>query len=335
MGIQVTASKSALLLQCPRPFEEGTEIEPSEPGEAADFGTRVHKALERFAKNQAISLDAEAEAHARAMWAETQRWMKAGKWKIDSIEVPKAWRDDGNLECVAFDEPTHTYELRDKEIGMTCDLVLKGPGGKRCVLDYKTGEHEDYTDPRTPQLLTLAVAEKAEMVAICHMARGGIPVIYERPLSRDDLIPHELGILRALYLVGSGGFTRTGPACKYCPARGSCPAQVGELLQKTSSLVKAVTGAASLKEQVDPGKFHMMLGSLEKLVTWAKAELKERVLAGEVIERPDGKVLVIGQRSYESVMGLKEIKEKHPGLAESLKESGLTKLVEYTELRAK
>ena len=160
MGIQVTASKSALLLQCPRPFEEGTEIEPSEPGEAAVWGTRVHKALERFAKNQAISLDAEAEAHARAMWAETQRWMKAGKWKLDSIEVPKAWRDDGNLECVAFDEPTHTYELRDKEIGMTCDLVFKGPGGKRCVLDYKTGEHEDYTDPRTPQLLTLAVAEK-------------------------------------------------------------------------------------------------------------------------------------------------------------------------------
>lgn len=334
MPIQPTASKSALLLQCPRPFEEGTEIEPSEPGEAAVWGTRVHKALERCAKAQAPTDDAEVENHASAMWAETQRWMKAGKWRLDSIEVPKAWRDDGNLEGVAFDEPTHTYELRDKEIGMTCDLVLKGPYGKKCVLDYKTGEHEDYTDPRTPQLLTLAAAEGADTVVIVHMARGGISVVYEMSLSQDDLKKHELAILQALDLVGSG-FIRPGKECRYCPARGSCPAQVGELLQKTSSLVKAVTGAANLKEQVDPGKFHMMLGSLEKLVTWAKAELKERVLAGEVIERPDGKVLVIGQRAYESVVGLKEIKEKNPGLAESLKESGLTKLVEYTELRAK
>ena len=59
------------------------------------------------------------------------------------------------------------------------------------------------------------------------------------------------------------------------------------------------------------------------------------MLAGEVIERPDGKVLGVFPRSYESVVGLKEIKEKNPELAETLKEAGLTKLVEYTELRAK
>src|SRR5882762_5747985 len=49
-AIQKTASKTALLLQCPRSFSEGVELEEQSAGEAAIYGTRFHKGMAQYLK---------------------------------------------------------------------------------------------------------------------------------------------------------------------------------------------------------------------------------------------------------------------------------------------
>ena len=45
MGIQPSASRTALLLACPRPFDEEVEEGPDLPGEPARYGSAFHAVL--------------------------------------------------------------------------------------------------------------------------------------------------------------------------------------------------------------------------------------------------------------------------------------------------
>jgi hypothetical protein len=323
MGLQDTASKTGLLLECQRPFSDEVEIEPDEPGEAARYGSAWHEGLSLRAKGKTVKPNALAEKwevsgdglgrHIDDAWKKTESWIAKERLRIIQVETPQAslvscrWQGpiDVKTRPVAFDEAEHQYDLEEGEFGGTPDLVLEGEsyskkGKRRVVLDYKSGA-EVSPDPKTPQLLSLSVMVDASRVAIMHYPKTSLPVIYADDVSsgmRADFARHRM---QARARIGDGSL-RPGPWCRRCPARDGCPAQHGELLEKTVALVQSAGALGLSLEGVDVGAFHQTWSQIEKLVKVARDQIKERVAEGEVFERPDGKVLTLQQtRPYETV----------------------------------
>ena len=86
------------------------------------------------------------------------------------------------------------------------------------VVDYKTGVYEDYSDPLTPQMLTLALQTRADAVAILHTPRMGIPVVYASEATPDLIDAHRMRLIRALFRIGDGSM-RPGHWCRWCRVR--------------------------------------------------------------------------------------------------------------------
>jgi hypothetical protein len=347
MGLQPTASRTALLLQCGRPFAPDTHIPPpEEKGEDTLFGSAVHALLKQAASKGGFTLDdAEGEAgfygltglagevflHASAMWKCLQEWRTPEgnplgiALKVVGVETPRAWRPpSGKPRDVSFDADTHTYEIQIGEIGGTYDVLLESEahdassGLIRVILDYKTGTWGDFSRPGSlPQLRTLALMEDGVThLAILHAPRGGVPVVYIEPAA--DKFGHARALRDAMARVGDGSM-RPGPECKFCEARGDCPARDGELAKTTMALArKAHLGELSLNSEVNDGLMHMFVGSLEKAVERWRADLKERVKGGEVVQRPDGKTLTLVTRQVERLS--KEAFIKALGKAEAEEE---------------
>jgi hypothetical protein len=289
----------------------------------------------------------------------------ANPWKvrftIEVAEVPHMVvfaEDDGDVyaDRADFDEESHSYrpvkELPPNAIaiGATPDYVLLGGPAKdlRVLLDLKTGDYNPsaYSSPeKLGQLLTLAAGFHANAVAVMHTPRPaklGDPwrvAIHTTDLQFGELEAHAKRVRAAYALVGSG-FMRTGPGCRWCPAREDCPTQIADRLAKTGALMKAAGGLVpGLAKTVDLGAFVEGSRKLEKLMKEARDEVKERVRDGEVIETLDGRVYEIVRRGRRSlslgsveralgrVRGAKEI--------ERLELLGCIERVEYEELKAK
>jgi len=382
--MQITASKTALFLQCPRPFSSDVELEGDEPGEAAVYGTRFHKtmAIKLLTTRGATYtlVNEELERHVLAAYDELQAWMQPGgnpwglQFKVVGVEVSKGLHleeEDGYEHYFKADprdatlidaDGAHTYEGEGHIFG-TGDVILEAralprkvwraanmygkpeeagevPGDIfRVVLDHKTGRDHfsEYIYPsKMPQMQTLALLFDAHAVAILHSPADGPTTIYAENI---DTGPFNETFFRALDLVDSG-FLRPGPECRFCPARVSCPAKQGELIASTSALVaKAVGGIQARVEPIEPGRFHQMLGELERLAKMARAELREEVRAGALYERPDGKVLTLVTKEIER-LSKKSILEAYgpkegEKVLERLRMDGALQMVEQEELRAK
>lgn len=324
MGQQITASKTGLLLQCSRPFADDIELdEREEAGEPARWGSTVHETshFELFGYTGSASIYTHALTkwgfqstdytrlvnHTNKVLTEVKRFLKGDNefnepFQLINGEIHSALKlfkdDQGDLDISArvtdFDEARHEYFLKKKEIGFTHDILVEGVKSKRqCVLDIKTGEHGDYTNPKTPQLLTLALGLGAELVGILHVPELAIPMTYVAEVTAEEAAAHARAILKARARIGDGSM-RPGPECRYCPARGSCPTQVGDLLQKTGALVKRAYGGGALElENINKGAFLEASTQLENLIKYARSLIREEVRNGEVVERNDGKVYEI------------------------------------------
>lgn len=370
MTVQKSASKTALLLQCPRPFSADTETEDSEPGEAAIYGTRWHKKAAQildahtpltpdgFYETEGAVVDELGSHVIRALDA-LAAWMAPSgnpfglAFKVVEVETSRAIdltkSSDGTLIAI-LNEEDHTYltgsgvSLDDNYLAGTADVVLEAESSSgifRVVLDHKTGEdrRNEYPTPsQVPQMQSLAEMWEADAVAILHAPKDAPVQIYAEPIARGiSRFRHELW--RAYRLVDSG-FMRPGPECKFCPARTSCPAKQGELIASTTALVKKVTGDAPITRlALNEGAFHMMLGELDKLQKQARGLLRESVRSGDVIERPDGKVLELQTVSIER-LSKKSIleaygKSKGEELLQTLRDDGALSSVEEERLVAK
>jgi hypothetical protein len=325
VGAQVTASRVHQLLKCARPFDPDVELEEDDPGEPARYGSAAHELMDIIV--QSGSLDLEDAVNAVTKWAlppglakellvhvqdaahTLQKWLiKDNPWgekfSLVDTEVHLAWNPaTGKARGVAFDEETHHYELLPGEIGGTYDLLVKSKN-RTVVLDYKTGDYGVFHEPaRYPQMRTLALMTGATSVAILHTPRGGVPpVVYADDIVADDEQDFLKQLRAAMARIGDGSLTPGKEQCKYC--RAICIAKNASLVEDASKSVAMVLGSPgglSPRSAEDLGRFHMMLGDLKRLADAARADLKARVLAGEVIERPDGKVLVIEEREYETV----------------------------------
>lgn len=341
MSLQPTASKSSLLVGdpdpktglspggCTRPFSEGTSTDSDEPGYAAKYGSALHELLYlglggKLSKQLAgdiavkwgLDFDSNTELLPHAVravdalthwmsshnpWGATYRIVGAEKHLAIKVGVHSV-----SARETAFDEKEHRYELASREIGGTYDLLLEcrplSTGPEFVVLDYKTGSgfYDDYMRPsRLPQMRTLALATGASAVAVLHTPRDAPSVVYAEELTEAGQKHHARLLRQAMRRIGDGSMRPDG-YCKYCPARSGCPAFDGELLKSAGALVKTVV-AHPLAENVDPGQFHMLLTDMSRLVDRGRDALKARVKQGEIIQRPDGKVLVMRPRAgYES-----------------------------------
>lgn len=326
MTVPKTASKTALFLQCPRPFSEDTETEHDEPGEPALYGTRWHKETARvlftvqergwFKKvwaqeeieDEELRKNVKAAADSLRAWCEPEGNPWGLSFKVVEVETSRALdltkSSDGTIK-VKLDDPDGLHEYVDEAdfylapnyLAGTADVVLEAESATgifRVVLDHKTGEDyaNEYVEPsKLPQLQALAEMWDADAVAVLHAPRGAPVQIYAEMTQRNvSRFRHELW--RAYRLVDSG-FMRPGPECKFCPARTSCPAKQGELIASTAALAKQAVGPVDLTQAADPGKFHQFLSQLTALEKQARSQLREMVRSGEVIERPDGKTLEI------------------------------------------
>jgi hypothetical protein len=374
MGLQTTASKTALLLQCSRPFAEDVALS-RESGAAANYGSAFHGALEavvrraerceaEMLKKWAVS-DATVEelrAHVDQAYTVLLKWCNGdnpfgAKFSVTDTEkhlATKIRRAPGgsyassyaysvaSREC-DFDEATHHYDLRKGEMGGTFDLLLRCEDGRLCVLDYKTGDWGNFMHPsELPQMRTLALQTSSELVAILHTPRNLPAVVYAEEISAETLSQHIRALSAARRRIGDGSL-RPGFDCKYCEAKDSCPAKDGELLERSGALIQgslsALLPAGALTKQIDLGRFHMLLGELDKLQKRAREEMKQEVAAGAVIERPDGKVLVLEEREYErlSKASILEALGKKEGekMLESLRKKGAFSVEKRTEMHAR
>lgn len=340
MSLQPTASKSSLLVGnpdpktglspggCARPFSKDTDTPHEEPGYAAKYGSALHELLylglggklsKQLAGDIAVKWGLDFDScnellpHAiRAVEVLTQ-WMSGhnpwgATYRIVGAEKHLAIKvgvHTVSARETAFDEKEHRYELASREIGGTYDLLLETDDfhvPQIVVLDYKTGSgfYDDYLRPsRLPQMRTLALATQAAAVAVLHTPRDAPSVVYAEELTEAGQKHHARLLRQAMRRIGDGSMRPDG-YCKYCPARAGCPAFDGELLKSAGALVQTVV-AHPLAENVDPGQFHMLLTEMSRLVDRGRDALRARVKQGEIIQRPDGKVLVMRPRAgYES-----------------------------------
>lgn len=358
MGKQVTASNTKLLFQCPRPFEEDTEISHNEPGEDARYGSAYHEAQRDLVLGSPVTKDtfsnllekwgvthvvnpSEFEKHVRGGTKYLLKWLKDhGFTRIVSVEKPRKWNvvtwasSDAELDL-----ETHTYDLEENEIGGTDDLTAENPKTHEIVTtDTKTGlfELEDYTQPPTLQLRTLGLMTGATQVAIFNVPRTSIMQVYDAEL--QEQASHGQELREAYERVGTG-FLREGPACRFCPARDNCPLRAGEILQETGKLVKKVYGAGELSEEIDRGAFLELSTGLVNLVKRGRELIKEEVRNGLVIENREGKAYEVKKRTRRGI-SLKSIvaalgKKAGEKEIERLEKLGCVTETEYEELSAR
>lgn len=362
MPLQPTASKAALLLQCPRPFEEGVDIEREPPSEAAAYGTRFHKRLAALIEGGAtaevdVTYQAEDEyefvAHLDSALMALRTWMQpdGNPWGLEfhvaAVEVSAGISFPYSHVPATLHDPDGAHEYRSDDsadVYGTADLILQASSGHhpgmRVVVDHKTGVDfaGSFMIPSAVrQMQVLGLMFDADAVAILHSPPGAPAVVYSEEFNGRQALREQFHA--AVERIGSG-FLRVGPECKYCPARGSCPAKQGELLASTGAMVKALTGFGGMSERIDPGRFHLMLTDLKRLEGMARAELRQRVREGEVITRPDGKTLEISRVDVERMPAKEKIiawlgHEAAEKLFEEWRVAGIMGVVEEERLVAK
>lgn len=168
--LQASASKSALLLACPRPFEVdiGELEESSEP---ARYGSAFHEIIAACLRSKALLFEStsayakavdkavkrydmkpaaqELAGHVKSSVKVLRNWLAREKLEIAVIETAYAIRpsDSGSWSVRAiesFDED-HRYGVDEGEVPGTVDLVVRNSHRTRSVtIDHKTGMQEDW-----------------------------------------------------------------------------------------------------------------------------------------------------------------------------------------------
>lgn len=279
MGLQPSASRTALLLACPRPFDPGLEADPDLAGEPARYGSAFHaiaasclrtggrgtkKAPLETTPAYAKAVDAaaaeydvkaathELAGHVKSSVKVLRNWL--AREKLEVAEVEKAYaiwpRANGTWTTRAIPphDDEHRYASAPGEVPGTVDLIAVTSNRTRAVvIDHKTGgEDHGFAVPASiPQMQTLGLAAPGVAeVGIFHADRRGLPIMYAEPYEPRDQHDHAVELFKALARIGSG-FLRPGPQCKRCPTRLSCPAHAADLLSEgTAALVERANSLA-------------------------------------------------------------------------------------------
>jgi hypothetical protein len=312
---QVSASKAVLVLNCARALGVLADPDPSPPHEAALYGSALHEACDpsgnpagaAAAYCGATGADyettlTEVQQHAVQVLALVKRELIDQGWEPIAYEVSRAWSPSlDRVRDIVLDRETHTYAGLEveHEIGGTVDLVLR-KGHRTMVLDYKTGAFGAFHAPDAmPQLRVLGEMWDATDLAVLHCPRQQPAVLYCEPV-RLDTDAFVVELRDAMARRGDGSL-RPGAWCARCPAKPSCVAHAGDIIQSAAALVRSA-GVAIQRENVTPGAMHLFLERFNRLAKLARESVRAAVEASETpIPRPDGKVLELVEESYESL----------------------------------
>lgn len=364
---QITASGVGRLLQCSAPWHPSTVVEREKAGEAAIYGTAIHAVLSSDISLAEASMRTgvpveEIRTHVDAI-TDAVRDFIAGNNPWGSALTPIGWEVPRGRRLynpthtdvtvsppfdAVLDVETHIYVpvLEESDslapgatVYGTADLVLHDlDNGSVAVLDYKTGQHVEPT-ALTPQMLTLAWLFEAQYSVIVHAPRGEPVRIYAEtvPYLELDTFVSKLQA-RALDIFEGRLAYSPGPECHYCPARSNCPVELGSNIVAANAIVRAAPDALAL-ESISMGEMHLLLSRLESITDAAKAKIRSAVLAGEIVERPDGKTLVATTKSRESLSKSSILRALGPeagqALIDELKAAGAITESTYQEVRAK
>jgi hypothetical protein len=299
MPLQPSASRTSLLLACPRPFDPELEVESSEAGEAAKYGSAFHlalaaclaspakKPLERSARyareinKAATKYDVKSTAHELAGHVKSsaqvlRNWLGREKLEVSEIErsyAVKPYAEGWDVREIPPHDEEHRYAVEPGELPGTVDLIARDRNRTRAVvLDHKTGSLDPgFAQPaKLAQMKTLGLIVRPKLnaeVAIFHADRRGLPIVYAEPYETREKDRHAAELHAAFVRIGSG-FMRSGPQCTYCPARVGCPARTADLLAESTAAL--VEGANKLA--VEP----LVSGPLARVARAGLATVEER-----------------------------------------------------------
>ena len=310
--MQPSASRSALLVACSKPFDPDLVFPRDLPGEPARWGSAWHEVAAKIlagsrkmptvVKLASMTLKAarhygvesaadELTNHLLQNLPEVLRHIAVHNPKTLQAEASIAY-DPVTDRARAIPLPTedeHRYEVSAKEIGMTYDWAYETSKFVE-IGDHKTGlsddDKKDFSRPdKLEQLLTLALGyralrkiKKPIRLAVNHSFRRGMAKVYWEEVLPTELDAHREKLAASMLRIGDGSL-RPGPQCNDCPARSICPAGDSGLLDKAEMLLRRsnTLGAALVLTSNDQTALtrERRLGDLYE-VTNAATELIER-----------------------------------------------------------
>lgn len=248
-----TMSQHGRALACPA--SEALPHEASKGGAAADAGTERHEALRLALRGEQVEAN-----------PAIKEWLDA---TMPEAELLRGWEAEVALGySVAWDEGRRIGVNIGRNYGSvgadefvgSADYLLVAKGDD-CVgvADLKTGRLEPDPPERNQQLLSLALAasrthgtRSGARLGILRATPGQAPRWLWAEVTQDALEAHASKLGRWLddnladrNEVAQGReprHLRTGAHCRYCPARGACPAQ-------SRALTEATTKAPTFREQ--------------------------------------------------------------------------------------
>ena len=341
MGLQPSASKTALLLACQRPFAEDVATDTTFATEPMRYGSAFHeveallllkvlkkaegalytKAVEDAAKKYDVAPHTrELVEHVRAYHAFLSAWLLRHGWtRVVEVETSYAM-NPARLEVRKIAEPSaeeHKYaDLRVGEVAGTVNLIAEDAEGKRAlVLDHKTGFVDaGFSEPaRIPQMKTLGLDREPRGVRshrTRHRARRPARAP-ERALRRVRPARRRSAPKGSRRRAGS--YRRwespaervlsevSGRADMSCEGSGLLSGANAALATLTTSQGIEPGGHADLPEGIRDGRLYALIRQFRKLDEAATAEIKRKIKAGVLIELPTGETLGIQTQEYETL----------------------------------
>lgn len=235
-----TASKHQRALTCPA--SEALPHEPQPETEAAREGTRKHELLARALRDA-------TKPEERTPWLDdVEALARSEGLHIYPQEVALGYRVAfDQARFIGFDIGRNYGNIAPDEVVGSADYVSPHEG-LVSVVDLKTGRGEVEPPANNYQLLTLALAAsrlwsttKGAQLGILKAPEGQEPRLVWATVPQEALEQHAQRLAtwfaayrEALADVAAGKPPRhvvTSSHCRYCPARGACPAQSATLTQ--------------------------------------------------------------------------------------------------------
>src|ERR1019366_8213035 len=161
------------------------------------------------------------------------------------------------------------------------------------------------------------------ILAVLHAPRGSVPAFYADLVPVEDLRRHAERLSEALKRKGDGSM-RAGSCCRLCPARVDCPTQTGAYLASAAQALELAAPSGNVMAEIveygrdrmscgstsealataeDVGRLHYFRAQFQKLAESAGGLMKRWVIdhPNDVAIRPDGKLLIIRQKTQENL----------------------------------
>lgn len=308
-----TASKLSLAHSCKYPWTDGAVWGDDEPGEAAQRGTRIHALAARL-------LDAKAPHPGELARDEKD----AAQHAVEAIDALTGGIPPRAEVAVGYDHTTGLGVLLGYHLGRdygaagrsmivgSADVAWRD-GDTIHVADIKTGSR-DHVEPAATnaQLAGLAVMlasasdAKAARVHLVFADAAGA-VVESHDLDALDL-DAEAARLRAMVAAIPDAKPTPGDHCRYCPARGSCPATSAALAEATPDAADVLPLSAEITTPEHAARVYGVI-KLAKLATDALDErLRAFVTAHGPIALPSGKRLRMVDGTRETIAWSEEDK---------------------------